>query len=113
MGIGGVACPKPRPSLLDQRDRKAEIATLDRQESEKARIRANGRCEIFIVGEGRCKRRDLHTHHLISGWGKRARGNSALAENKLRVCALHHTELHGHVLVPEGPIQDHAYRRIG
>jgi len=104
--------PKTRPRVLDKADRAKAIVTTDQAESLKAKKRAAGRCELFVVGEGRYPRKDVHTHHLQSGRGRRAHGTSALAEHKLRVCVRCHTELHQHLLVPEGAVQDQAFRRV-
>ena len=112
-----ISFPKPRPTLLDKAERDAAAHTKDLRESVKARQRAAGRCEIYILGEGRCARRDFHTHHLIGGWGLRGKGKSALAKHKQRACPICHREITGHVLVlrkPAGqlPVWYDAYERI-
>lgn len=103
------ATPKPKPRLLDKRAAKAEIDKTDREESAKARRRANGRCEVIeFVGFDpwgqpefrRCGRRDSQTHHLKGGIGRRNRGDSILAIFKLRTCDRCHPEITGHVLKP-------------
>jgi hypothetical protein len=110
------AVPKSRPRLLDKRQRAAEIKTTDEAGSKQARLRANGCCEIFVVNEGRCSRRDVHTHHMLGGRGVRARGKSALAEHKQRVCPRCHEEIGGHVLrlLQDGPspVFTDAYERV-
>lgn len=101
-----TAFPKSRPRLLDQRDAKAARDAFDLAESAEAKRRANGRCEVFVVGEGRCTKRDTETHHLLGGWGRRGRGESAKAIRKQRCCAAHHKLITGHVLklLPSGPV---------
>ena len=94
--------PKPRPRALEKGDRRRVRETTDQRESAKVKARAQGRCEVIIVGEGRCTRRDVHTHHLIGGWGRRNRGPSILAAHKLRTCARCHSEITTHVLVSNG-----------
>src|SRR5688572_24538866 len=99
-----TACPKPRPKKLERDERRAGHKTLEQTEDAKARKRAGGRCECRVLVEGfnaahtRCYRRDVHTHHLIGGIGRRGRGKSALAINKLRVCEKCHRDITGHVL---------------
>mgnify|MGYP001619146309 CR=1 FL=1 len=109
------AVPKPRPKFLERAGRRAAIDALDKDESQKARARANGRCEVFVIGEGLCSRVDSHTHHMIGGIGRRKLGRSALSLHKQRVCAQHHKLITGHVLklVPEGklPIWTDVYQR--
>ena len=82
---------------------------LDRSENEKARTRAKGRCETRLELEidgayaykiYRCRRRDVETHHLIGGFGRRGRNESALAINKLRCCRPCHLAITTHVFVP-------------
>lgn len=115
--MSASGCPelrfaKSRPRALDKADRDKVIVSTDKAEDQKTKDRAAGRCEVFIAGQGRCLRRDTQTHHIQKGWGRRARGTSALAENKLRVCDRCHADLHGHVIVPEGAEQDKAFRRV-
>ena len=103
------AQPKPRPVLLDRRESKAEIATIDRAERKKCRERSGGQCEVRsgFVQPGqpsaaitvRCIHRATENHHLIGGIGRRNRGRSILAEHRLDVCAWCHAELTGNVLV--------------
>ena len=110
-----IGWPKPRPRLLDKRERASAIKALDEAGSNEARRRANGRCEIFVVSEGRCTRRDVQTHHMLGGRGVRARGKSALAIHKQRACLRCHEEITGRVLrlLPSGdlPRWDDAYER--
>lgn len=93
-----IGFPKGRPRRLDKDAAKAERAQFDQAQSAEAKRRAGGRCEIFVVGQGRCEKRDLHTHHMISGIGRRALGVSAKAIHKQRVCADCHRLITGHVL---------------
>lgn len=104
----GTPQPKPRPAALVKRERQAAIRQWDLQQSRLARQRSSGRCEMRVHGEGRCRRRDVVTHHILSGWGVRARGASALMENKLRLCDRCHRDLHARIVVRDGA----AYRRI-
>lgn len=109
MGQGGVACPKSRPKMLDQGDKKAALDALDRAESKKVKQRSGGKCEVVEqlwladdIGGGivlaRCPGRAKHVHHQLGGWGRRARGPSALAVHKQHVCSECHLEITGHVL---------------
>lgn len=107
---------KPRPKLLEKREAKAQIDATDRAENEKARRRANGRCEIFVVGEGWCTKRDQETHHMISGIGRKKVGRSLLAEHKQRCCTECHRLITNNVLkvLTEGrvPRWNDPYERI-
>lgn len=99
------AFPKPRPAQLERDEKRAAREAFDRAESEKARKRALGRCEVY-VGLERCRRRDSETHHLKGGSGIRARGDSALAQLKIRVCLQCHHDITRKVLVPINPQAD-------
>jgi len=110
------AIPKPRPRLLEKRDRASVTAAIDRAERAKCRQRSGGRCEVITVSlvpdwaglapfrcVGRpCFRQASENHHLIGGSGRRGRGKSMLAEHRLDVCRQCHQEITGHVLVPVG-----------
>lgn len=98
---------KPRPKLLDKREKKADVAKEDRAENAKVKARSSGMCEVWEVftrvdggSMMRCHRRAGHIHHLRSGIGVRNRGESIKARCKLHVCEMHHEEIHGHVLKP-------------
>lgn len=102
---------KPRPKMLDKIDARKAIAAIDRAENLKVKARSGGQCEVVTkhrtkpfwivsVYDVRCPRRASHTHHLISGIGRRNRGVSIQAEHKLHVCDRCHDEIHGHVLKP-------------
>lgn len=110
-----LAFPKSRPRALDKLARKNLIVSTDKAESKKAKDRAKGRCEVFVVGEGRCARKDQHTHHLLAGYGRRGKGRSGLAEHKQRVCEQHHDQITRHILriLVNGnlPQFDDAYER--
>ena len=102
---------KPRPAKLERADRKTAREKADKAESDKVKARSGGRCEMRVdraVANLRCQRRAVHIHHMIGGWGKRARGISTLAANKLHLCNRCHSDIHAHVLVPDG---DH-FRRV-
>lgn len=110
-----LGIPKPRPAKLDRADRRASLKVRDEQESAKARTRANGRCEIDVIGEGRCARRDLHTHHMLGGWGRRLSPEGVKAIRKQRTCHQCHSDIGAHVLVREGDPLPHytdRYRRV-
>jgi hypothetical protein len=96
----GFAFPKGRVKALDKQDKQAALEALDKKESAKAKKRAGGRCEVRDL-HVRCWRKDVHTHHLISGIGKRNRGEkSILSTWKLRVCQMCHDAIHTKILKP-------------
>ena len=106
--------PKGRPVALDRADKKAAQASADRRGSEDARKRAGGRCEVTVIGEGRCLRRDTETHHLING-RLRGRGESARAVRKIRCCHRCHQAITQHLLQRVGEPMPHfqdRYRRV-
>ena len=108
--------PKHRPAALERKDRRNARKGQDLSENDKVRLRSGGRCELESYDGPsdtwrriqRCERRAVHIHHKIGGWGKRARGSSILAENKLHLCVQCHADVHAHVLVPDGDY----YRRL-
>jgi hypothetical protein len=110
-----LAYPKTRVKALDKADKAKAIEAQDRKENAKAKLRANGRCEVrVVVCGGRCPRKDTETHHLISGIGRRNKGRSILAEHKLRVCSEHHAEITANILQPTTSTDEAAsvrYRR--
>jgi hypothetical protein len=101
---------KPRPRLLEKKDRRAAIAATDKAENAKVKARSGGQCEVVTLakvpernatlGRWRCPLRASHVHHLISGIGRRNVGKSITAEAKLHVCERCHELIHGHVLKP-------------
>ena len=121
----GLAFPKPRPAALERADRRNRLKADDLLENAKVKARSGGRCEIVLVftfkkwhgpawPTPRCTRRAVHIHHMIGGWGKRARGNSQLAEHKQYACAGCHSDITGHVLKRIGgtvPLWTDCYER--
>ena len=107
-----IGFPKGRPASLLREDRRKARASKDEQESKKVKVRSMGICERVETLSGGirafCMRRAVHVHHLLGGNGVRGRGKSALAINKLHLCAKCHSEIHAHVLVPDGT----TWRRI-
>ena len=104
-----TAIPKPRPRLLEKRDRASATAAIDRAERAKCRQRSGGRCEVGwreVTTDGydvyQCTLRATDNHHLISGSGRRGRGKSILAAHRIDVCRQCHQDITGHVLVPVG-----------
>ena len=93
--------PKPRPAALERADRRAALVARDKAENVKVKARSGGRCEVVVAGR-RCPRRAVHVHHLLGGWGVRARGNSAFARAKVHVCVGCHGDIHAHILVRDG-----------
>lgn len=101
--------PKPRPAKLAKLDRLKIRETLDRAENVKVKARSGGQCELReryrdSIVPYRCTRRAVHIHHRLGGIGVRGRGPSALADNKFHVCARCHSDIHAHVLVPDGDV---------
>lgn len=89
---------KPRPAALERKDRRNDRKAQDEQENAKVKARSGGQCEVWIGRFERCARRGNQTHHMIGGWGKRARGISILAEHKQYVCHQCHDDIGGHIL---------------
>jgi hypothetical protein len=98
----------PKSSGKRLYSQKAADQKLDKAESEKVKVRSEGRCEVFELQQWsnsplevplmvRCPYRAEHVMHLIGGRGKRGRGKSALAIHKLHGCAEHHREIDGDV----------------
>ena len=110
------AIPKPRPRLLEKRDRASATAAIDRAERAKCRKRSGGKCEVVeaicnTLGQRvqfRCGCFATHNHHLLGGIGRRNRGASILAAHRIDVCKECHAELHGHVLQPVGEGREDA-----
>lgn len=113
------AQPKPKPRLLDKRQRAADVVKVDRKQRELCHVRSGGRCEVWtdrtagtsvaplMIWPYRCERRANENHHLIGGIGRRNKGRSILAAHRLDVCDRCHEEITGKVLVPCVP-QDKA-----
>lgn len=121
--MSASSCPdfkfaKQRPRALDKDDRKKLVVTTDKAEDKLVKARSKGQCEVFIVGLGRClKKGEGDPHHMLGGWGRRARGRSALAEHKQHCCGKHHAMITNHtlrLLVVKGdlPRFDDAYERV-
>jgi len=103
MDTSKLAFPKGRPRALDKAVRRKALEAFDTRESAKVKVRSGGRCEVFELPPtgsvvARCPHRATEVHHMIGGWGKRARGMSVEADCKQHVCHKHHTEITGHVL---------------
>ena len=105
--------PKPRPAALQRQDRRKALKKADASENDKVRCRSQGRCEAVELhlntwskfGSStatRCERRAIHFHHRLSGIGVRGRGKSALAQWKYHLCQKCHSDIHAHILVPDG-----------
>ena len=101
--------PKPKPYLLVKRERKSKKDAKDARERKKCHARSGGRCEVVEVVAlpeqselkiFRCKKAARQNHHLLSGVGRRNVGDSILAEHRLDVCTLHHSEITNKVIVP-------------
>ena len=116
-------CPKPRPKMLEKLQLAADMRATDRAERAKCRERSRGQCEVVEptriaswvdhVGpvfqpERRCSRRASENHHLLGGIGRRNRGASILADHRLEVCSICHSEITGHVLQPVGEGREDA-----
>lgn len=105
---------KSRPVSLDREDKRQSIASKDKAENAKAKARAKGQCEVLTVIDMRsrktiavrCQRPDRQTHHLKGGIGKRNRGDSILAIQKLRVCDECHEAITAKVLKPTTATHD-------
>ena len=117
MDTSDLPFAKGRPASLLREDRRKARVSKDEQESATVRERSKGQCEVWVSRPGRsfagafvsrCLRRAVHVHHLMGGNGVRGRGKSALAKNKLHLCAKCHADIHAHVLVPDGT----TWRRI-
>ena len=98
-----VGFPKPRPAALERQDRRKKIRTADLSENAKVKARSRGYCELMTSATWRCNKRASHVHHRLSGIGVRGIGASAKAENKLHLCNSCHSDIHAHILVPDGP----------
>ena len=114
--MGGLAFPKPRPQALERDDRRKARASVDELESRKVRQRSGGRCEI-TTEHGQCNRVGTQVHHMIGGWGKRARSSSGSvsAEVKQHACIRCHELITRHILVRQGNGAPHwtdVYTRV-
>ena len=104
----GFAFPKSRPKALDKADQRKAIESQDKAENAKAKQRAKGRCEVVTVLPSvgrkavtqRCERKDVETHHLIGGIGRKNVGKSILADYKIRCCVECHSLITKNILKP-------------
>lgn len=111
MDYSQLAFPKGRTPALAKQDKQAALEAQDKKENQKAKKRAKGFCEVVDV-YGRCARKDVHTHHLLGGMGRRNRGVSVLASMKIRVCQTCHNEIHAKILKPTTEKHDAATVRF-
>lgn len=109
------------PKAVEKAKRTAERVKSDKDENADVKARSGGRCEIKWFGKKakrvqRCKRPSVPgVHHMIGGWGKRARGPSLLAKHKQDVCAECHGLITSHVLRRIGgdvPLWTDEYERV-
>ena len=91
---GGIS--KGRPRALAKTDRRKDLEDKDEAENVKVRARSKGICEV--ESPRRCRRRAWQIHHHIGGFGRRARGASALAKNKTHACGTCHLLITSKVL---------------
>jgi hypothetical protein len=97
------AIPKGRVKALEKQDKQAALLALDKKENAKAKKRAGGQCEVrYDIADPkwafRCHFKDTQTHHLKGGIGRRNRGDSILAIQKLRVCDQCHSDITANIL---------------
>lgn len=115
---GGIPKGEPAKVLKDRRTKAR--ATSDAEESDKVKARSGGRCEVVWFGKrarraSRCGRIAYQVHHMMGGWGVRARGKSILAEHKQHVCNDCHPLITGKVLRRVGgdvPLWTDEYERV-
>ena len=106
-----LALPKGQTKADAKATRDKLRQKIDRAENAKVKARSGGRCEVMVVSEkatvgpwtfgggGMCQRRSVPgVHHMIGGWGKRARGKSLLADHKQDVCQQCHDLITSHRL---------------
>lgn len=106
---------KPIPRVIEKAKAHAVLESADERGNAEARKRAAGHCEIHVVGEAPCRKRDQHTHHMIAGRGKRGKGESANAGRKQRACNDHHRAIHHSLIRRIGDVMPHytdKYERI-
>ena len=84
-----LAFPKPVPQVLERQQRRACQQARERRENLTVRQRSGGRCEV-VLGTTRCRKAAREIHHLLGGYGRRGRGDSALATHKVHSCVVHH-----------------------
>ena len=104
----GLPFPKGRPRALDKAVRRKALEAFDTRESAMVRLRSGGLCEVqeeFRDHWTRCGRHAMHVHHLLGGIGVRGVGESALASQKVHVCAVCHRLIHNHILRSLGGVR--------
>jgi hypothetical protein len=119
--FAGLECalPKGQVRAIVKQAKAAKVATTDKKENAKAKARAKGQCEVrtkhpdspdpnTVYVSVRCSKKDAHTHHLISGNGRRNKGKSILAAHKLRVCESCHRDIHAKILRPTSDTDEAA-----
>jgi hypothetical protein len=108
MDTTGLPFAKGRPRALEKQDRRKELEARDERESKKVKTRSGGLCEVkeeYRYAWSRCGRHATQVHHLLGGFGVRGVGDSALAANKVHVCAVCHRLIHNHILRPLGGVR--------
>lgn len=108
------------PAKVEKATRTAKRLKTDDEESDAVKERSKGQCEVQWFGTKarklqRCQRRASQIHHMVGGWGKRARGISILREHKQHVCDHCHPLITGKVLRRVGgdvPMWDDEYERV-
>lgn len=107
--------PKPRPGALDREDRRKKREARDEAENTQVRARSRRQCEAVIAGVGQCMRGAYQIHHMVGGWGKRARGISVLTKHKQHLCQRCHEDIGAHILQRIGgpvPLWTDTYRKV-
>lgn len=108
MDTSRLLLPKPRPKALEKADRRKALEAFDTRESAKVKLRSGGLCEVQEESRKswvRCGRHAMHVHHLLGGIGVRGVGESALASQKVHVCAVCHRLIHNHILRSLGGVR--------
>jgi hypothetical protein len=108
------------PAKVEKAAKTKKRLATDDEESDKVKARSKGQCEVVWFGRKarrvqRCTKRGSQVHHMIGGWGKRARGISILADHKQHVCDHCHPLITGHVLRRVGgdlPLWTDEYERV-
>lgn len=98
MGIGGVACPKPRARVLDRIDCKRDLEKRERDCRRDVKKRDKGRC--VIPG---CREASRHMHHITF----RSRGGKWTSGNIASLCVLHHQLVHAGEIRIAGDADEH------
>lgn len=93
--------PKPRPRLLDKRQRMSQRLAAWRELSARIRERDNRRCRV-------CGGPGYEGHHIEM----RSRGGKDVDSNVVLLCHACHREVHGHVLKLFGTATDLRWERV-